>query len=109
MALPDLHEVYLPGKTVMIGCPKFDDPEPYIQKFADIFRINSIKEITAVVMEVPCCQGLPALIKKGMEMAGKDIPLQKIVINTRGDVIQKEQLCPESPLGKRETSKPLKP
>lgn len=92
VALPNLHEVYLPGKVVMIGCPKFDDPEPYIQKFADIFRNNSIKEITALVMEVPCCQGLPALIKKGMEMTGKDIPLQKIIINTEGNVIQKEVL-----------------
>ncbi|MGA1842070.1 MAG: ATP-binding protein [bacterium] len=92
VALPDLHDVYLPGKVVMIGCPKFDDPEPYITKFADIFKNNSIKGVTALVMEVPCCQGLPVLIKKGMELARKDIPLQKVVINTKGNVIQKEDL-----------------
>lgn len=91
VALPNLHDDYLSGKVIMIGCPKFDDPEPYIQRFADIFRNNPIKGITALVMEVPCCQGLPVLIKKGLEMAGKDIPMQKIVINTKGYVIQKEE------------------
>jgi len=89
VALPNLHDDYLHGRVVMIGCPKFDDPEPYIQKFADIFRSNPIKEITVLVMEVPCCSGLPVLVKKGMDIAGKAIPIQKIVINTKGQMIQK--------------------
>jgi NAD-dependent dihydropyrimidine dehydrogenase PreA subunit len=89
VALPNLHDDYLNERVVMIGCPKFDDPEPYIQKFADIFKNNPIKEITVLVMEVPCCSGLPMLVKKGMDIAGKAISIRKIVINTKGQIIQK--------------------
>jgi hypothetical protein len=81
----------------MIGCPKFDDPEPYIQKFADIFRINEIKEITVLVMEVPCCSGLPVIVHKGMDIAGKAIPIRKIVINIKGEMIHQETFGGKKP------------
>jgi len=41
-------------------------------------------------MEVPCCQGLPAMIKKGMEKAGKDVPLEKVVIARSGEIVKRE-------------------
>ena len=71
----------------MVGCPKFDDIQEYIQKFADIFKTADIKSITALIMEVPCCSGLPVIIKKAMDAAGKDIPLEEIVISTRGEIL----------------------
>jgi hypothetical protein len=43
-------------------------------------------------MEVPCCQGLPLIIKRGMELAGKDIPIDQVVISTRGEVLKREKL-----------------
>jgi hypothetical protein len=72
--------------VVLIGCPKFDDPGPYVEKFARIFAANEIRDVTVAVMEVPCCQGLPTIVRKGMEMAGKNVPLKKIVIGTDGTV-----------------------
>jgi len=51
----------------MIGCPKFDDAQKYIDKFADIFKTAGLKSVTAVIMEVPCCLNLLMIIKKGME------------------------------------------
>ena len=87
---PNFHEDFLKGKVVMIGCPKFDDPDPYIQKLAQIFQMNHIKGITALIMEVPCCQGLVSIIKRGMELAEKEIPMEKIILNTQGRIIKKE-------------------
>jgi ferredoxin len=92
VAYPNFHQDFLEGKVVMLGCPKFDDAQMYIDKFAQIFSQASIKSVTVVVMEVPCCQGLPMIVKRGLELAGKDIPLEGIVISTRGEVIRKQKL-----------------
>jgi len=69
---------------VLLGCPKFDDTEAYVQKFAEIFRTAEIKSVTIVVMEVPCCQGLPVIVRKAMALAGKTIPIEVVVITSRG-------------------------
>ncbi len=93
VAYPSFHQDFLKGKVVMVGCPKFDDIQDYIQKFADIFSTADIKGITVVVMEVPCCQGLPIIVEKGMEMAGRKIPTEKVVISARGEVLGREKLA----------------
>lgn len=92
VAYPSFHRDFLEGKVVMVGCPKFDDKQEYIQRFAEIFKTADIKDITVVVMEVPCCQGLPVIVKKGMELAGKSIPLEQITISTRGEILGQERL-----------------
>jgi len=89
-AYPNFHQDFLNGKVLMIGCPKFDDVEEYIQKFTEIFKLADIKTITAIVMEVPCCSGLPVIIKRAMMDAGKEIPIEEIVIGTRGEILKKE-------------------
>lgn len=90
IAIPTLHRDLLKGRVVMIGCPKFDDVEEYISKFADIFKTAGIRSVTAVVMEVPCCSGLPMIVKKGMEAAGKIIPIEEVVISTRGKILKQQ-------------------
>jgi len=85
VAYPRFHDDLLRGKTVLLGCPKFDDTEAYVQKFAEIFRTAEIKSVTIVVMEVPCCQGLPVIVRKAMALAGKMIPIDVAVITSRGE------------------------
>lgn len=87
VAYANFHQDFLDGKVVMVGCPKFDDVELYIQRFEDIFRSAAIKSVTAVVMQVPCCQGLPAIVQEGMRRAGKEIPLEKVVISLNGEIL----------------------
>ncbi len=84
-AYPDFHRL-LEGKVLLIGCPKFDSAEEYINKFAQIFRNNAIKSVTVFVMEVPCCQGLPLLVRQAMKLEGKDIPLKKVVTGVKGEL-----------------------
>ena len=88
VAYPALHNDFLKGRVVMIGCPKFDDKESYVEKFAEIFKTAGIKSITCLIMEVPCCSGLPGILSKGMEKAGTTIPLKKVVISNRGKIIK---------------------
>lgn len=90
VAIPTLHKDLLKGRVVMIGCPKFDDIQEYIEKFAHIFKTADIKSVLSVVMEVPCCSGLPMIVKKGMEAAGKNIPIKELVISTRGKILEQK-------------------
>jgi NAD-dependent dihydropyrimidine dehydrogenase PreA subunit len=90
-AFPSLHQDFLEGKTVMVGCPKFDQVQEYIDKFAEIFKIAGIRRVTTIVMEVPCCSGLPLIVKKGMEAARVKVPLETVVISTRGVVLEHRQ------------------
>ncbi|MGD8443907.1 MAG: 4Fe-4S dicluster domain-containing protein [Desulfobacterales bacterium] len=86
---PDFHRDFLKGKAVMMGCPKFDDAQHYIEKFAEICKVSGIKSITNVVMEVPCCSALPMIVKKGMQLSGATIPMVEVVISTRGIVLER--------------------
>jgi Pyruvate/2-oxoacid:ferredoxin oxidoreductase delta subunit len=90
LAYPGFHKDFLKGKVVMVGCPKFDDVEGYIQKFTDVFKEADIRSITVIIMEVPCCSGLPMILKKAMEAAGKEIPLEEVVISTGGEILERK-------------------
>lgn len=85
VAYPRFHEELLEGKAVLLGCPKLDDADAYVKKFAAIFGTADIKSVTVAVMEVPCCQGLPVIVRKGMAMAGKNIPLSVETVSVRGE------------------------
>ena len=93
LAYPNFHQDFLKDRVVLVGCPKLDDVENYVQKFADIFRTADIKSVTVVTMEVPCCQGLPVIVKRGMELAERKIPLNHVIISIRGDVLKREKLA----------------
>ncbi len=88
VAFPSFHRDLLKGKVVMLGCPKFDAVDEYVQKFADIFRTAGIRSVTLAVMEVPCCSGLPMIVKKGMDAAGKQISIKEIVISPKGKILE---------------------
>ena len=67
--------------------------DAYIEKFTQIFKTANIKSVTVVVMEVPCCQGLPVIVREGMERAGKNMPIEKIVISADGEILQRGLLA----------------
>jgi hypothetical protein len=89
-AYPDIHRDFLQGKALMVGCPKFDDAESYIQKFTDVFKISGVRSVTVLTMEVPCCQGLPVIVKRGMAAANADIPMSHVVVGVQGKIVRRE-------------------
>lgn len=89
VAFANFHQEFLQGKVVMMGCPKFDDVKSYVDKFEAICRESGIRSITTVVMEVPCCSGLPMIVKKGMAQAQSKLPIKEVVISTRGQILKR--------------------
>ena len=84
-AYPQFNEEYLQGKVLVFGCPKFDDAQGYLKKLTEIFRINNIKSVTLVNMEVPCCFGLKRIVEAAIVESGKNIPLEHTVITVKGE------------------------
>jgi len=93
VAYANFHRDFLRDKVIMVGCPKFDDVELYIDRFTEIFRTNDIKSVTVIVMQVPCCQGLPIIVEKAMRAAGKTIPIEKVVITLDGSIQAQQALA----------------
>jgi Fe-S-cluster-containing hydrogenase component 2 len=91
VAYPEFHRDFLKDKVVLIGCPKFDDVPQYIEKFAAIFKTAGVRSVTVLTMEVPCCSGLPMIVRRGMTAAGKEVPMEDIVISARGEVLKRER------------------
>jgi hypothetical protein len=84
---PNLHQKFLKNKTLLIGCPKLDNGQQYIEKLAQIFKNNHIKSVHALIMEVPCCSGLVYIIKQALQLANKEnIPFTHNIININGDI-----------------------
>lgn len=90
VAARNFQENYLEGKTVMMGCPKFDDADSYVQRFTEIIETCNLKSLTVLIMEVPCCSAMNVIIKKAIEKAGKNVPVEQITISTRGQELQRK-------------------
>jgi Pyruvate/2-oxoacid:ferredoxin oxidoreductase delta subunit len=86
VACPDFHRRFLKGRTVVVGCPKLDDLRYYREKLAEIFKNNSIKTVTVLYMEVPCCLGLVKATEEAMKASGKNIPISRVRIGTQGEI-----------------------
>jgi Fe-S-cluster-containing hydrogenase component 2 len=92
VAAANFHDDFLKNRVIMMGCPKFDDAAAYVAKFKDIFTMASVKSITILIMEVPCCQSMKNIIKTALEQAGKKIDTEVVTLSARGEVLQKAAL-----------------
>lgn len=90
VAYPHFHRDFVAGRVVLVGCPKFDDVDAYIEKFTEMFKSMEIRRITVLTMEVPCCSGLPAMLRQAMAAAGIQIPVTEVTISTRGGILGQE-------------------
>jgi len=83
-AYPNYHLDLLKGKAVVVGCPKLDDLEFYVEKLTKIIESNSLKSVTVAYMEVPCCQGIVMAVDKAVRRANVDVEVKKIKIGLQG-------------------------
>ncbi len=95
-AYPNFHEEFMANKTVVVGCPKLDDIQYYREKLTEIFKSNTIRTVTVVFMEVPCCSGLVRATEEAIAATDKTIPLKKVRIGIRGEVEHEEQTHPQT-------------
>ena len=85
-AYGDFHNRFIKGKTTIIGCPKLDAVD-YAEKLGEILKNNSIRSVTLVRMQVPCCGGLTAALQRAMESSGKNIPCQVVIVAPDGTIL----------------------
>ncbi|MCR4411118.1 MAG: 4Fe-4S binding protein [Thermoguttaceae bacterium] len=91
-ALAGFHRQFLRGRPVLVGCPKLDDAPFYVEKLAEIFRQSSIRRVTVLHMEVPCCTGLVRIAEAARRLSGIEVPLDDVTISIRGEVLQRAGL-----------------
>jgi len=84
-AYANTHDEFIKGKAVAIGCPKLDDVNAYVEKFATIIKSCNLKSIKIVRMEVPCCNGIVEIIKRAMKEADEIVPFSVQVISISGE------------------------
>jgi Fe-S-cluster-containing hydrogenase component 2 len=82
----NFHQEFMKNHVTLIGCPKLDSID-YTQKLTEILARNDIKSVKVVRMEVPCCGGLDFAVRKALELSGKFIPCQTVVLSTDGEVL----------------------
>jgi ferredoxin len=86
-AYAGFHHEFLRGRVLINFCPKLDaDIEEYIEKLAAIFKMHTIKSVTILRMEVPCCGGVRYIVEKAMEITGKTIPLDEKTVTIDGRI-----------------------
>ena len=82
-----VHERFLAGRAVVVGCPKLDDTRPYAGRLARILADPSIPRAIVVRMEVPCCGGLTSIAREAAGATGRsDLRVDEVVLGVDGAV-----------------------
>ncbi len=81
------HQDFLAGRVLLVGCPKLDDNAYYAEKLTQIFTLNTIRSVTVVRMEVPCCGGITQSVKTAISASGKVVPYAEAVISIEGKLL----------------------
>jgi NAD-dependent dihydropyrimidine dehydrogenase PreA subunit len=87
-AMGGFHNDHLKGKSLAVACPKLDQGQDvYLQKLVAMIDQSKINTLTVMIMEVPCCAGLAQLASRAVSMAGRKVPLKKVTVGLRGEVL----------------------
>ena len=87
IASADIHWRFIRGRAVVVGCPKLDNTDGYIEKLAAILSEPSIPRVIIVRMEIPCCGGLTAITRQAVEMSGRnDLVFEEVNVGLDGNI-----------------------
>ena len=90
-SLGDFHSKWLDGKSLAIACPKLDSGrEIYVEKIRAMADRAKINTLTVMIMQVPCCLGLLEIAREALSGANRKVPLKKIIVGIRGDMVNEE-------------------
>ncbi|HKM06169.1 MAG TPA: 4Fe-4S binding protein [Sphaerochaeta sp.] len=85
-AYADFHNTFIKDKVTLIGCPKLDAVD-YAEKLSVIFTNNTVRSVTVVRMEVPCCGGLDLAVKRAIAASGKIMPIAVVTLSAEGEIL----------------------
>ena len=87
----NFHARFLKDKSLAIACPKLDtNKDSYVQKLASMIADSRINSLSVLMMEVPCCGGLLSMAEMAREQAGRNIPVKRIIVGIKGDVLEED-------------------
>jgi ferredoxin len=87
IASADVHWRFMRGRSVVVGCPKLDRTEGYIEKLAAILSEKSIPKVIVLRMEVPCCGGLTMIARQAVEQCGRsNLAFEEVIVGVQGDI-----------------------
>jgi ferredoxin len=85
------HRDLLAGRRLAIACPKLDSNQDiYLDKLVALIEHSGIRSLAVATMEVPCCRGLLALVRKAASQAQRSIPISWVEIGVQGQVLRQE-------------------
>jgi NAD-dependent dihydropyrimidine dehydrogenase PreA subunit len=87
VAYAGLQQDFIQGRVVMMGCPKFDDQQLYVDRFTELFKTRKLNSVTLLIMEVPCCSAMFQIVKKAYKDAGSEVAVRQVVVSTQGKVV----------------------
>jgi len=91
-AMGDFHNKFLKNHSVVVGCPKLDDAEFYIEKLAAIIQTNKLNSLMVIHMEVPCCSGLTEIARRAISKNKIEMSFKDVTISLNGNVSRNETI-----------------
>jgi ferredoxin len=80
------HRDFIRNRITLIGCPKLDEGD-YSEKLTEIIKQNTIKSVTVIRMEVPCCGGIEQAVVNALRNSEKMIPWRVVTLSINGDIV----------------------
>ncbi len=93
-AMGDFHNKMLKDKSIVIGCPKLDDVQFYIEKLTSILTTAKPNSLTVVHMEVPCCSGLVSIASQAISLSRLQMGFDDVTISLQGSIIETKKTQP---------------
>ena len=81
------HRDFLKDHSLLVACPKLDDFQAHLEKLTDILKYSSVRRLTVVHMEVPCCSGLTHMARQAMKLSGKDFSFKEVTVSIKGNLV----------------------
>lgn len=90
-AFAGFHERFLKGKALVVGCPKLDNLQHYVDKLTQMFSVSQIKSVEVLKMEVPCCSGIAQAAIEAKRRSGATFLLTVTTVGIQGDLQESYQ------------------
>ena len=77
---------FLRGRTVLALCPALNS-DADTEKLTRILSGGSVRTVTILRMDSPCCQPLRQMLRTALEASGKFIPWQVVTLGRDGNIL----------------------
>lgn len=74
------------GKTMLVGCPKFEDSRLLKAKMLELFRTARPKSCFVARMEKPCCKGLVTVCAEAAKECDVPFRVEEVIVYCDGEM-----------------------